>query len=164
MISPEELRRYPYFTSSCDECVMEVAKICEEKTFKPGDVLFEESAGLIATSKIYEKGIEATHLLLLTKGDVDIALTLGSGEKVIVGTLVAGDLMGVSALIPPYQLTAAGIAKTGGEYIQIEAAPLRRICEENPDLGYRLMQNVAKGLMNRLQSTRVELAGESYNS
>lgn len=164
MISPEELRRYPYFTSSCDECVIEVAKICVEKAFKAGDTLFEESAGLIATSKIYEKGNEATHLLLLTKGDVNIALTLGSGEKVIVGTLVAGDLMGVSALIPPYQLTAAGIAKTDGEYIQIEATPLRRICEENPDLGYRLMQGVAKGLMDRLQSTRVELAGESYTS
>jgi CRP-like cAMP-binding protein len=164
MISPEELRRYPYFTSSCDECLADVAKICEVKAFKAGVTLFEESAGLIATSKIYEKGNEATHLFLLTKGSVDIALTLGSGEKVIVGALVAGDLMAISALIPPYQLTAAGIAKSDGEYIQIEAAPLRRICEDNPDLGYRLMQSVAKGLMGRLQSTRVELAGESYTS
>lgn len=164
MISPEELRRYPYFTSPCDDCLKEVAKICEEKTFKAGDTLFEESAGLIATSKIYEKGNEATHLMLLTKGTVDVALTLGSGEKAIVGTLVAGDLMAISALIPPYQLTAAGLAKTDGEYIQIEAAPLRRICDENPDLGYSLMQGVSKGLMSRLQSTRVELAGESYTS
>jgi CRP/FNR family cyclic AMP-dependent transcriptional regulator len=164
MISPEDLRRYPHFAGVGDECLLEVAKISAEQDFKAGETLFEESADLLATSKIYEKGIEATHLMILTKGSVDIALTLGSGEKVVVGTLVGGDLMAISALIPPYHLTAAGIAKQDGTYIKIQAAPLRRICEANPMLGYRLMQSVAKGLMSRLQSTRVELAGESYTS
>lgn len=164
MISPEELRKYPHFAGVGDECLTEVAKLSEEVTFKAGETLFEESAGLIATSKIYEQGNEATHLMILTKGSVDIALTLGSGEKVVVGTLVGGDLMGVSALIPPYEMTAAGIARQDGSYIQIQAAPLRKICENSPMLGYRLMQSVAKGLMSRLMSTRVELAGESYTS
>jgi CRP-like cAMP-binding protein len=164
MISSEDLRRYPHFAGVGDACLAEVAKISEEKSFKAGEALFEESANLAATSKIYEKGKEATHLMILTKGTVDIALTLGSGEKTVVGTLVGGDLMAISALIPPYHLTAAGIAKNDGSCIQIEAAPLRAICEENPMLGYRLMQGVSKGLMTRLMSTRVELAGESYTS
>jgi len=164
MISPEDLRRYPHFAGIGDDCLAEAAKISEEKDFQAGETIFEESANLIAKSKIYEKGIEATHLMILTRGSVDIALTLGSGEKAVVGTLVGGDLMAISALIPPYPLTAAGIAKQDGGCIQIQAAPLRRICEANPMLGYRLIQSVAKGLMSRLQSTRVELAGESYTS
>lgn len=163
MISPEILRRYPHFANVADACLGEVAKLCEERTYKAGERIFEESASFLATARIYEKGEEATHLLLLTEGSVDIALTLGTGETATVGTLVQGNLMALSALIPPYHLSATGIAREDGKYIQIEAKPLRKLCDENPDLGYRLLQGVSKGLMTRLQDTRVELAGQSYS-
>jgi CRP-like cAMP-binding protein len=81
-----------------------------------------------------------------------------------VGTLIQGDLMALSALISPYHLSATGIAKGDGKYIQIEAKALRQLCDDDTDLGYHLMQGVAKGLMGRLQDTRVELAGQSYTS
>jgi CRP/FNR family cyclic AMP-dependent transcriptional regulator len=162
MISPEVLRRYPHFAGIADTCLGEVAKISEEREFKAGEQLFKESGTFLAASRIYEQGEEATHLMLLTEGKVDIALTLGTGDKVVVGTLVSGDLMALSALIPPYHLSATGIAKENGKLIQIKAEPLRRLCDENPELGYRLMQSVAKGVMTRLQDTRVELAGQSY--
>jgi CRP-like cAMP-binding protein len=164
MISPEVLRRYPHFAGIDDACLAEVARISEDKAFSAGETIFEESGAFLATARIYEKGEEATHLMVLTEGRVDIALTLGTGEKAIVGTLVQGDLMALSALIPPYHLSATGLAKESGKYIQIQAAPLRKLCDENPGLGYRLMQGVAKGLMTRLQNTRVELAGQSYAS
>jgi CRP-like cAMP-binding protein len=162
MISPEVLRRYPHFAGIEDACLKEVGKISEERAFKAGEDVFEESGAFLATSRIYEKGEEASHLMLLTEGKMDIALTLGSGEKVVVGTLVAGDLAALSALIPPYHLSASGTAKEDGKLIQIEAEPLRRLCEDNPGLGFKLMQGVAKGIMGRLQDTRVELAGQSY--
>jgi CRP-like cAMP-binding protein len=162
MISSEILRRYPHFAGIEDECLKEVAKLSEEREFKAEEVIFEESGSYLATARIYEKGEQATHLMLLIEGKVDIALTLGSGEKAVVGTLVDGDLMALSALIPPYQLSATGVARSDGKLIQIEAKPLRDLLEENPGLGFRLMQGVAKGLMTRLQDTRVELAGQSY--
>ncbi|NIM92706.1 MAG: cyclic nucleotide-binding domain-containing protein [Anaerolineales bacterium] len=162
MISPEVLRRYPHFAGIDEGCLGGVASMSEEREFKNGETIFEESGAYLATARIYEKGEKATHLMLLTDGKVDVALTLGTGEKAIVGTLVEGDLMALSALIPPYQLSATGIAKEDGKLIQIEAEPLRDLCEDNPSLGYRLMQGVAKGLMTRLQDTRVELAGQSY--
>jgi CRP-like cAMP-binding protein len=162
MISPEVLRRYPHFAGIADACLGEVAKLSEEVEFKAGDRIFEESGSFLATARIYEKGEEATHLMLLTEGKVDIGLTLGTGETVVVGTLVEGDLMALSALIPPYHLSATGIAKGDGKMIQIKAEPLRDLLDDNPELGYRLMQGVAKGIMTRLQDTRVELAGQSY--
>jgi len=94
---------------------------------------------------------------------VDIALTLGSGKRVVVGSLVEGDLMALSALIPPFHLSASGIAKENGKLIQIKAAELRALLEDNPELGYNLMKGIAKGLMGRLQDTRVELAGQSVD-
>jgi CRP-like cAMP-binding protein len=162
MISPEILRRYPHFAGVEDACLGEVAKISEVREFNDGETIFAESRAFLATARIYEKGEQATHLMILTEGKVDIALTLGTGEKAVVGTLVEGDLMALSALIPPYHLSATGVAKEDGKLIQIKAEPLRQLCDENPDLGYRLMQGVAKGIMTRLQDTRVELAGQSY--
>jgi CRP-like cAMP-binding protein len=162
MISHEALRRYPHFAGIDDACLKEVGKISRERTFKAGEEIFSESGAFMVTSRIYDKGEEATHLLLLTEGNVDISLTLGTGKLARVGTLVAGDLMALSALIPPFHLTASGTGKEDGKLIEIEAEPLRQLCDENPELGYRLMQGVAKGLMIRLQDTRVELAGQSY--
>ncbi len=162
MISAEVFRRYPHFAGIADDCLREVGKISEEREFKAGQELFSESGSFIAAARIYERGEEASHLMLLTEGQVDVALTLGSGEKVVVGTLVEGDLMALSALIPPYHLSATGIAKKDGKLIQIKAAELRVLLEDNPGLGFRLMQGVSRGLMSRLQSTRVELAGQSY--
>ena len=162
MISPEVFRRYPHFAGIEDACLRELGKLSEERSFKADEEIFSESGAFVATSRIYEKGEEASHLLLLTEGSVDVLLTLGTGEKVVVGTLVSGDLMALSALIPPYHLSATGIAKQAGKLIQFEASALRDLLEENPGLGYRLMQGIAKGLMTRLQDTRVELAGQSY--
>ena len=108
-----------------------------------------------------EKGAEASHLMILSQGQIDIVYDLASGGEVVVGTVVPGDLMGISAMIPPFHLTASGIAKEDGTFIQIEAAGLRQLCEDVPELGYRIMMHEAKATMDRLGETRVQLAGQS---
>jgi CRP-like cAMP-binding protein len=161
MISPELLRRYPYFAGVSERCLKAVAAISEERTFKAEEKIFEESGKLLACDRIYEKGEEASQLMILTKGQVDIAFELGDGKKIVVGSLTSGDLMAISALVPPYHLTATGIAKQDGSLIQIEALALRRLCEENPDLGYHLMKGISQALAQRLNETRIQLAGQS---
>jgi CRP-like cAMP-binding protein len=161
MISPELLRRYPYFAGVEEDCLKAVAAISEERTFKAGEKIFEESAELKASAQIYEKGTEASHLMILTEGQVDIAFELTKERKIIVGTLAPGDLMAIAALVPPYHLTASGIAKEDGCLIQIKAPELRQLLEENPGLGYRLLKGVSQALLTRLNQTRIELAGQS---
>jgi CRP-like cAMP-binding protein len=161
MISIELLRRYPHFYGISENCLREVALISEECNYKSGEEIFKESGTFLATARIYEQGKEATHLMLLTEGEVDIFFTMGGGKKVVVGDLVGGDLMAISALLPPYHLTASGVAKKDCKVIKIEAKRLRELCDQNPELGYRLMQSVAKSLKDRLENTRVELAGQA---
>ncbi|MGD8633850.1 MAG: cyclic nucleotide-binding domain-containing protein [Anaerolineales bacterium] len=158
MISAEILKKYPYFAGVSPDCLKAVAQLCEERSFKAGEVLFKESGEFIGEAKLYEKGEEATHLILVVSGEVNIAYRLGIGEPVVIGTVVAGELLSISALIPPYQLTAEGIAKTDGKGIYFEAKPLRELLDANPELGFKLYQGVAKALMSRLKDTRVELA------
>lgn len=145
MISPELLRRYPYFGEVDDESLKQVAMISNEVKFSAGETIFEE-------------GDPAENLYLLTDGEVDLQYTLGSGELRTVDTLVAGDLMVWSALVEPYKCSATGKVKKDAMAIAMAADKLRQLCENNHELGYRVLTSVAQLLATRLEGARVQLA------
>ncbi len=145
MISPEVLRRYPYFAGIDDESVTELAMIAEEKVIPANTVMFRE-------------GDPATHFSIILKGEVNIQYYLGSGELRTVDTLVEGDLLMWSALVEPYKATALGTSTKETRLARIDATKLRLLCENEPILGYRFMTQVAKLLAHRLEGARVQLA------
>jgi CRP-like cAMP-binding protein len=145
MISPELLRRYPYFAGIRDESLKQLAMIAEEKSVPAGTVLFRE-------------GDLATHLSVIIKGEVNIQYMLGNGELRTVDTLVEGDLLMWSALVEPHRATAMGTTTKETLLARIDGPKLRQLCQREPILGYQLMTEVAKLLANRLEGARVQLA------
>ena len=145
MISPEVLRRYPYFAQISDESIKQLAMLAEEKRVPAGTIMFRG-------------GDPAAHLSVILKGEVSIQYELGNGELRSVDSLVAGDLLGWSALVEPYRYTAIATAVQNLELASIDAAKLRELCERDPLLGFRLMTQVAKLLAHRLEGARVQLA------
>lgn len=145
MISPETLRRYPYFAAIGDESLKKVAMIADEATVPAGHRMFSE-------------GDPAESLYIIVRGEVNIQYELGSGELRTVDTLVPGDLLVWSALIEPYKTTAVGTTTKETQLVKICGPRLRALCEEDPLLGYRLTIQVAKLLAHRLESARVQLA------
>lgn len=145
MISPEVLRRYPYFAGISDESLTQLAMIAEEKTVPANTVLFRE-------------GDPASHLSVILKGEVNIQYVLGNDELRTVDTLVEGDLLMWSALVEPYKTTATGTTTKETHLVRIDGVKLRTLCAQEPILGYRLMTQVAKLLANRLEGARVQLA------
>ncbi len=145
MISPEVLRRYPYFAGIDDESLKQLAMIAEEKTVPVGTVMFRE-------------GDPASHLSIIVKGEVNIQYILGSGELRTVDTLGDGDLLLWSALVEPFKATALGTTTRETRLVRIDAAKLRLLCEKEPILGYRLMTQVGRLLAHRLEGARVQLA------
>jgi CRP/FNR family transcriptional regulator, cyclic AMP receptor protein len=145
MISPEVLRRYPYFAGLGDESLRQLAMITEEKDVPANSVMFRE-------------GDPAGHLSIILAGEVNIQYMLGNGELRTVDTLVDGDLLMWSALVEPYKATAVGTTTKETRLARIDAAKLRLLCETEPILGYRLMNQVAKLLAHRLEGARVQLA------
>jgi CRP-like cAMP-binding protein len=145
MISPETLRRYPYFADVSEECLREVAMISEELTVAAGTVLFRE-------------GDKADRLYILVDGEVDIQYTLGSGELRTVDTLVPGELIMWSALVEPFRSTAVGTLRQDSKMIAISGDKLRELCEKRHDLGYRMLISLTKLLATRLEGARVQLA------
>jgi len=145
MISPETLRRFPFFAPIGEESLKKVAMIAQEKRAAAGETMFYEHD-------------PAEHLYVIVQGTVDISYTLGSGERRVVDTLVDGDLLVWSALVEPYRTTGIGTATKETQLIAINAADLRRLCENDPELGRQLMSQVVKLLAHRLVGARVQLA------
>ncbi|WP_347246627.1 cyclic nucleotide-binding domain-containing protein [Thermogutta sp.] len=145
MVSPEMLRRYPYFAKISEESLKEIAMMAEERSYPAGLQLFNE-------------GDPADYLNIIVEGEVQIQYQLGNGEKRTVDTLVAGDILVWSALIEPYRTTAIGTTSKPTKVIAIKAKPLRELCDRDPMVGYRLTREIAKLLAHRLERARVQLA------
>jgi CRP/FNR family transcriptional regulator, cyclic AMP receptor protein len=145
MISPEVLRRYPYFAGVDEDSLKAVAMIADEKTVAAG-------------SRVFNEGDPADSLNIIVRGEVNIQYLLGNGEHRTVDTLIDGDILGFSALVEPYKYTAIGTTSRETLMIRIEAKKLRAICDRTPVVGFKLMSQIAKLLSHRLEGARVQLA------
>lgn len=145
MVSPEMLRRYPYFAKVSEESLKEIAMMAEERSYPAGQQLFYQ-------------GDPADYLNIITEGEVQIQYELGNGEKRTVDTLVAGDILVWSAMIEPFRTTAIGTTSKPTKVIAIKAQPLRELCDRDPMVGYQLTREIAKLLAHRLEGARIQLA------
>ena len=145
MVSPEMLRRFNCFSPVGEESLKALATIAREECVPAGRQLFGE-------------GDPADTLSLIVEGEVDIRYLLGSGESYVVDTLIAGDILGWSALVAPHKTTGIATTLKPTRLIRIQAQPLRELCERDPLLGYRLSTQVIRLLADRLEGARAQLA------
>lgn len=145
MMRSPELQRYRYFAGLPHSLLEQIAWISSLRPFKAGERLLEE-------------GAEASHLMIVKSGQVDIIYRIGDGREVTAESAVGGDVIAWSALLAPYKLTASGVGSKDGELIAVEAAKLREMCDADACLGYQLMTEIARGLRDRLTGLRVQLA------
>lgn len=148
MVSPELLRRYPFFALLTDEQLKAISMIADEKTYPKDALLVKEDAA-------------AEKLMLLLEGDVDLVYS-GGGEgavvNALVGSIAPGEVLGVSSLIEPYAYISSARATQDVRVVEINGKALRALMEIDPKLGYRVMCNTAAAVLERLKYTQVELA------
>ena len=72
-------------------------------------------------------------------------------------TLSAGEVVGVSWLIPPYRWSYDARALEAVRAIALDAACLRRKCDADHDFGYAMMLRFVPVLVQRLQATRLQI-------
>ena len=111
-----------------------------------------------AGERILNEDGPANRFYLILEGRVEIESPLMDAEPRHIQTLVAGDLLGWSWLFPPYCWHFDARAATPVKAICFYGKHVREVCEANHDLGYELMKRVSGILIQRLQSTRRELA------
>ena len=119
--------------------------IAEEKSVKAAAVLFRE-------------GDPATYLAIIVRGEVNIQYLLGNGELRPVDTLIAGDLLGWSALSRALQIHGHLHHDQGHRPGAIGCRQGPCAVRSDAQLGYRLASQTAKLLAHRLEGARVQLA------
>lgn len=148
MVSPELLRRYPFFALLNDEQLKALAMIAEEKTYAKDAIIIRENA-------------PANKLMLLLEGDIDLIYS-GGGEgavvNALVGSIAPGEILGVSSLIEPYAYICSARNTMPVRVVEIDAMAIRALIQVDSHLGCTLMSNIAAVVLERLKYTQVELA------
>ncbi len=149
MISPEVLRRYPFFARLDDNQLKAIAMITEELTFDKNENIFKE-------------GDSADALYLLTSGDVDLFCCADDDSKTYqneysVGEINVGEPFGISTLMDPFLFTSTARASQPSSALRIQGAGLRAMCELDQRMAYLLMKQIAKAYAERLRFTRIQL-------
>ena len=106
---------------------------------------------------LFHEGEPADQFYLLRHGRVALELHGPGRGPVTFQTLGAGEVVGVSWLIPPYRWTYDAKALELTRAIAIDAACLRQKCEADHDLGYAMMKRFMPVLIERLQATRLQI-------
>jgi CRP/FNR family cyclic AMP-dependent transcriptional regulator len=128
-----------------------VASICEERTYQTGDVIFEEN-------------MRGDELCVIASGEVEIQVSpnlIGSGESVgpqTIATLRRGQSFGEVALVDE-GLRSASVrcAQHDTQIIGIPRDKLMALCDTYPQLGYRMMRNLAADLAMKIRNTDLQV-------
>jgi len=148
VVSPEILRRYPFFALLNEDQLRAIAMIADEKEYPKDSLLVKED-------------VPATKIMLLVEGDIDLIYS-GGGEGAVINSLVGsiapGEVLGVSSLIEPYIYISSAQAMAPVKVVEIDGIALRALLEIDPKMGYALMRNVSAAVLERLKYTMVELA------
>ena len=150
MVSPEVLRRYPFFGFMNHDQLREVAIITDEMDAD-------------ADTTLFESGAEADTFYLLRDGNVELHYVvtdergMEKRQDFLVGMINPGEVVGISALISPYKYTAMAVVTEPSELLRVDAKRLRDLCDTDPTLSAAWHQRMAESTMERLHSTRVQL-------
>jgi CRP/FNR family transcriptional regulator, cyclic AMP receptor protein len=130
-----------------------IEKICEERFYQPGDVIFQEQS-------------HENELYLIIQGQVDILVdpNLVSENKennsgpAVIERFWPGQSFGEMALVDEGVRSGSAIAGAENTHVlRIPRKELLNLCEAYPDLGYRIMYNLALDLSQKIRSTGLKI-------
>jgi CRP/FNR family transcriptional regulator, cyclic AMP receptor protein len=138
------VREHPFFAGLQDAFLSLVCACAKNVRFEAGQYLFHE-------------GEPADWFYLLRHGRVALQVTAPGRGAVTFQTMMEGEVVGLSWLIPPYRWTYDAKAIELTRVIAMDASCLRQKCETDHDLGYEMMKRFMPVLIQRLQATRLQI-------
>ena len=151
MVSPEILRRYPFFGTLSDAQIKSMAMIGEEETFEKEAVICVEGQPARAFYLLLDGGVS-----LYYKSEEEFHPK--TRKDFLVGEINPGEVFAISVLVEPYKYTATVKAEQKSRVVRFDSAEINKLIEKDPRLYCILMREIAKAAMERLAFARVQLA------
>ncbi len=139
---PDRLERYACFRALTEDQRQAIAQLAREECFYPGHVLFRE-------------GGRGTQLYMLDIGEVEIMYHIGEEDLVRVDTVSGGEIIGCSSLIEPYTYSSTARCITEIETLILDADALRKLMEEDCQIGYSIQKDLIQILLDRVTDLRL---------
>jgi len=135
---------HPFFTGLEEPELRLVAGCATNVHFHPGEFLFKQ-------------GGSAERFFIVRHGSVAIEVHSAERGTVVIDTVADGEVIGFSWLVPPYRYVFDGRAVVETSAVAFDGTCLRGKCEDDPRLGYALMQRVSSVMYERMQAARVRM-------
>jgi len=141
---PNLVRNISCFRDLSKDQIKNISQIADAVCYPPNQALFKE-------------GEPSQNLYFLVKGNVEVLYNIGEAGQVHVDTISAEEVFECSALIEPYTYTATVRTSSETEVLVVNATALRKLMQEDCQLGFILQQQIIKLLIRRVMDFRLEL-------
>ncbi|OBF13099.1 Crp/Fnr family transcriptional regulator [Mycobacterium sp. ACS4054] len=138
------LSRHPFFGGMDPRYLQWAVGCAANLRFAAGELIFRE-------------GYPADHFYLIRAGRIALETPVPGRGGLTVQTLEAGDILGWSWLVPPYNSRFDARAVETTRAIGFDGNCLRGKCEEDHELGYELQKRVIAILGEYLDAARFRL-------
>lgn len=153
------LRQADIFYDLTEPQLEMVAVLCSEVALKKGDIVFEENS---TGDELYVIA-EGAVVILLNPALVQSATTGQPSQPLTIATLRRGQTFGEVALVDKGLRTAsAHCASKQAQLLVIPRDRLIKLCDDHPDLGYRLMRNIAADLAFKIRGTDLTIREQLF--
>ena len=133
------------FLKGLDPAHIELIAGCASNVrFNKGDFIFREED-------------EADRFYLIRHGLVALDVFVPQRGPVTIDTIQEGEVVGWSWLFPPYRWHFDARALQLTRAVAFDGKCLREKCDKDAQLGYQLVTRFAQVIMQRLQSSRLQL-------
>jgi CRP-like cAMP-binding protein len=149
MIDIEFLDKAIIFQGLNQEQLTAVIKYCEEAEFQPG-------------AKLFTQGEDAAYLWIVKEGQVDLRFEVAGSatpEEHTISSISAAGAFGWSSFTSPNKYRLSGYCgDMPCRLIKVDRAGLLQLFEEDPQIGYVVISNVASVIGTRFHEFREEAA------
>lgn len=147
----DTLQTIPWFLELNTASRERLADIASLRRAEPGEFLFEE-------------GAKEDYLYVLLEGEIAVEILVPTCGNVRIFTAEPLDVVGWSAVTPLVrQRTASARVLLPVRLLAFEAQSLRKLCDEDHDLGYIIMRRISNVAASRLLTTRLQLSDMFVN-
>jgi CRP-like cAMP-binding protein len=138
------LARHPLFKDLDPEYLEVIVGCAKNVRFKEGEFILRE-------------GREADTFYLIREGKASVDIYVPNLGSITIHTVAEGEVLGWSWLVSPYRWHFDAQAIEPIRAIALDGKCIRNKCQENKVMGYELMKRFSEVIVQRLQSTQIQL-------
>ncbi len=121
-----------------------LATLAESRTIPAGEVLMRE-------------GEPSDFLAVVLEGRLGLRVRVPERGPVTILTVEPGDVVGWSAVVPPYRATSTGIALVDTDLARFDGPRLRAALDDDESLAAEFYPVLLRAVARRLEGTRLQL-------